>query len=886
MFVPRAQDKSRREHGFTLIEVLVTVVVLLIAGTFITSSIMQSLQQKVEARQLAVANNWVRAIDKSAGSADYADLGFYTGQLGAPTSTEPISVPVNSRSAPLSEAPVVLGDGALVRSSSFPVVPSMTVAAAAPDPDDATPLTDSGASYKIETWVTHATPADGIASSPGKRITVRVQWGKNPALFDGTCRAGVRCITQSLLRPADSATSNPLDGADAGASGRCRAATPAVCDTYVRSGRVLGLATLNAGGTAPSQIANVDLAARTTVPADSLEASWTFQTASGPRTVTQALVGDEAGTAWAATIPADEINADGTAAQIKAKILPGSVQVTFTATFGGTSAQATTQASWSYTVPSDRLGAHVQAGVVLPEEGDPSWCSPTGEGSLIVAYVDGLSAGFTETDPITAADDRVDFLFTVTDPGGATRSVTVPASVVPGSVSAMDEAVVDDHGVPFSSASRAWWMVAAPPSSDCSRGTTVLIRVHRAVDQSTTVVPATLTPPGPDLPPNAPTGLRLVSLAGRTATVAWDPVPFADAYLLEGANLPVATVEHQATITGDAGQTVTLTVSASNAAGSSLPSEPLSLTFAAVPSAPTGLKVVSSTTSAVTVAWNPAANATEYVVKSGSFSSTVSGTQAMVPGTPGSTVSISVAGKNASGAGPAASISVTLPKGTVDAVQVTRMYGLTANLSWAAFPGATSYVVASGTGQSVTVTGPAAAIALPSDVTTTLTVTAKSGSTEIATGQVVAQTAPSRIAAGAMLYRGPSFAIASDIRGTVNTPAGSSIVSADGGFAAVFQSDGNFLVFNLTNATVVATANTGGGSATYLTYQSDGNFVLYSPAGALKHTQTNGYAPGWVGMQPDGNLVLYDAGGVARWASNAFAGAPNNGAGTSFMVRP
>jgi hypothetical protein len=43
-------------------------------------------------------------------------------------------------------------------------------------------------------------------------------------------------------------------------------------------------------------------------------------------------------------------------------------------------------------------------------------------------------------------------------------------------------------------------------------------------------------------------------------------------------------------------------------------------------------------------------------------------------------------------------------------------------------------------------------------------------------------------------------------------------------------------------------------------YQEDGNFVVYGPGGPLFHTRTDGTAVGEVIMQEDGNLVLYSNG--------------------------
>jgi hypothetical protein len=54
-----------------------------------------------------------------------------------------------------------------------------------------------------------------------------------------------------------------------------------------------------------------------------------------------------------------------------------------------------------------------------------------------------------------------------------------------------------------------------------------------------------------------------------------------------------------------------------------------------------------------------------------------------------------------------------------------------------------------------------------------------------------------------------------------------------------------------------------------LVYQTDGNLVMYNVGGGyIWGTQVFGYAPGRLVMQNDGNLVVYDNSNKAVWASN------------------
>ncbi|NJM33642.1 MAG: hypothetical protein HC850_01865 [Rhodomicrobium sp.] len=97
---------------------------------------------------------------------------------------------------------------------------------------------------------------------------------------------------------------------------------------------------------------------------------------------------------------------------------------------------------------------------------------------------------------------------------------------------------------------------------------------------------------------------------------------------------------------------------------------------------------------------------------------------------------------------------------------------------------------------------------------------------------------------------------------------GQYLLSNNGRYAAVMQSDGNFVVYDGNRGLwASATENRGG---TQLAIQGDGNVVVYTAdGGALWSTGTNGKGASTLIMQDDGNLVLYpDGGGGASWASN------------------
>jgi hypothetical protein len=93
------------------------------------------------------------------------------------------------------------------------------------------------------------------------------------------------------------------------------------------------------------------------------------------------------------------------------------------------------------------------------------------------------------------------------------------------------------------------------------------------------------------------------------------------------------------------------------------------------------------------------------------------------------------------------------------------------------------------------------------------------------------------------------------------------IVSSNGYFRAVMQSDCNFVVYHPPRP-LWASGTQGRGSACWAVMQGDGNLVVYTQDGApVWASGTQGNANAEVVMQDDGNLVVYSA-GRALWASN------------------
>jgi hypothetical protein len=103
--------------------------------------------------------------------------------------------------------------------------------------------------------------------------------------------------------------------------------------------------------------------------------------------------------------------------------------------------------------------------------------------------------------------------------------------------------------------------------------------------------------------------------------------------------------------------------------------------------------------------------------------------------------------------------------------------------------------------------------------------------------------------------------------------AGESVVSCDGRFELVLQSDSNLVLYSGGMALWSTGTNCQYGRA--LAMQGDGNLVLYSNTGAaLWDTHTNGHPGATLAVQNDGNVVIYD-GGKALWNSGTVVpGAP------------
>lgn len=94
---------------------------------------------------------------------------------------------------------------------------------------------------------------------------------------------------------------------------------------------------------------------------------------------------------------------------------------------------------------------------------------------------------------------------------------------------------------------------------------------------------------------------------------------------------------------------------------------------------------------------------------------------------------------------------------------------------------------------------------------------------------------------------------------------GECLKSADGRFAAIVQSDGNFAIYSAAGSLWAARTS---GTGAYLAVQNDGNVVLYASGSAKWSTKTGGQGASTLTLQNDGALVLRkNSGGTQTWTS-------------------
>lgn len=91
------------------------------------------------------------------------------------------------------------------------------------------------------------------------------------------------------------------------------------------------------------------------------------------------------------------------------------------------------------------------------------------------------------------------------------------------------------------------------------------------------------------------------------------------------------------------------------------------------------------------------------------------------------------------------------------------------------------------------------------------------------------------------------------------------LVSTDGRFTAIMQSDGNFVVYYNGHGALWS-SGTNGNTGAYVVMQADGNLVVRRSDGAALWASNTSGSGLYLTMQNDGNLVMYGSGG-AYWSS-------------------
>jgi hypothetical protein len=98
---------------------------------------------------------------------------------------------------------------------------------------------------------------------------------------------------------------------------------------------------------------------------------------------------------------------------------------------------------------------------------------------------------------------------------------------------------------------------------------------------------------------------------------------------------------------------------------------------------------------------------------------------------------------------------------------------------------------------------------------------------------------------------------------------GQSLNSVNGTHRLSYQTDGNLVVYRVSDGAAVWNAETSGKAPGRVCMQVDGNLVMYGPDGAAQwFTGTNSpaNANSELVMQTDGNLIIYNSNGAAIWS--------------------
>lgn len=259
-------------------------------------------------------------------------------------------------------------------------------------------------------------------------------------------------------------------------------------------------------------------------------------------------------------------------------------------------------------------------------------------------------------------------------------------------------------------------------------GTTATITVNSKNSAASSPQSAVLTVKIPAIP----TGIKLVSISGNTANIAWNSAANAVSYKITMVRNGVTTTGTTTTLAYavplSSGYPTTVTIQAINGAAISDDSAPFAING---PGIPTGLSLTSLSAGTANITWTAVTNAASYTITTviSGVTTTYSNadTTFALPVTPGRDISVTVNAVNAAGTSPSSAALLVKTPGTPTGLKVVSTSGTTVTVGWTAATNATSYRVnrvVDGVTTTYTTSAVQLALTIPFDTDSSFTVQA------------------------------------------------------------------------------------------------------------------------------------------------------------------